>query len=111
MKSAMKAGEAVKRDTLRMLDSMIKNTEIDLKKREEGLSDAEVQDVIARGIKQRRDAGAQAGRTMKIDPRGKRSVGEEEEQKITATAPPRFSHLQCLSCRSASSALGSVIAE
>jgi hypothetical protein len=59
MKEAMKAGDAMKRDTLRMLDSMIKNTEIDLKKREEGLSDAEAQDVIARAIKQRKDAMAQ----------------------------------------------------
>jgi len=59
MKEAMKAGDAMKRDTLRMLDSMIKNTEIDLKKREEGLSDSEAQDVISRAIKQRRDAMAQ----------------------------------------------------
>jgi|SRR5665647_3533037 len=59
MKDAMKSGETEKRDTLRMLDSMVKNVEIDLKKREEGLSDSEVQDVVARAIKQRKDAGAQ----------------------------------------------------
>ncbi|HAT73853.1 MAG: GatB/Yqey domain protein [Candidatus Moranbacteria bacterium GW2011_GWF2_36_839] len=59
LKNAMKAGETAKRDTLRMLDSMIKNTEIEKKKREEGLSDEEIQEVIARAIKQRRDSATQ----------------------------------------------------
>ena len=59
LKSAMKAGDTAKRDTLRMLDSMIKNSEIEKKKREEGLSDEEVQEVIARAIKQRRDSASQ----------------------------------------------------
>lgn len=56
LKTAMKAGDTVKRDTLRMFDSMIKNVEIEKKKREEGLSDEEVQEVAMRAIKQRRDA-------------------------------------------------------
>ena len=56
LKSAMKAGDASKRDALRMLDSMIKNTEIEKKKRETGLTDEEIQEVIARAIKQRKDA-------------------------------------------------------
>lgn len=59
LKTAMKAGDTVRRDTLRMFDSMIKNVEIEKKKREEGLSDAEVQDVATRAIKQRRDAAEQ----------------------------------------------------
>lgn len=59
MKNAMKAGDAIKRDALRMLDSMIKNTEIEKLKKEEGLSDAEVQEVIGRAVKQRRDAAEQ----------------------------------------------------
>lgn len=59
LKNAMKAGDTAKRDTLRMLDSMIKNTEIEKKKREEGLSDEEVQEVIARAIKQRKDSATQ----------------------------------------------------
>jgi len=59
LKTAMKAGETEKRDVLRMLDSMIKNTEIDKLKKEEGLSDEEVLEVIARAIKQRKDAAAQ----------------------------------------------------
>jgi uncharacterized protein YqeY len=56
LKTAMKAGETGKRDVLRMLDSMMKNTEIELKKREEGLSDEEAMEVIARAVKQRKDA-------------------------------------------------------
>jgi hypothetical protein len=76
MKEAMKAGDAMKRDTLRMLDSMIKNTEIEKLKKEEGLSDVEVQDVIARAVKQRKDAAAQytAG--------GRPELAEKENKEI-----------------------------
>ncbi|MDP1884792.1 MAG: GatB/YqeY domain-containing protein [Candidatus Moranbacteria bacterium] len=59
LKAAMKAGETEKRDVLRMLDAMVKNTEIDKMKREEGLSDAEVMEVIGKAVKQRKDAVAQ----------------------------------------------------
>jgi len=59
LKLAMKAGDTAKRDALRMLDSMVKNSEIEKKKREEGLSDEEVQEVIARAIKQRKDSATQ----------------------------------------------------
>jgi uncharacterized protein len=59
LKAAMKAGDTAKRDTLRMIDSMIKNTEIEKLKRDAGLSDEEVQEVIARAIKQRKDAISQ----------------------------------------------------
>ena len=56
MKQAMKEGDNAKRDVLRMLDSMIKNTEIEKMKKEKGLSDEEVIGVISRAIKQRRDS-------------------------------------------------------
>jgi len=59
LKAAMKAGETEKRDVLRMLDSMVKNTEIDKKKRDEGLSDEEVLEVIGKAVKQRKDAATQ----------------------------------------------------
>lgn len=59
MKEAMKAGDVIRRDTLRMLDAMIKNTEIEKLKKEEGLNDQEVQEVIARAVKQRKDAAQQ----------------------------------------------------
>lgn len=76
MKEAMKSGDAMKRDTLRMLDAMIKNTEIEKLKKEEGLTDAEVQVVIARAVKQRKDSVAQytAG--------GRPELAEKENQEI-----------------------------
>lgn len=72
----MKAGETEKRDVLRMLDSMIKNTEIEKMKREEGLSDAEVMEVIARAVKQRRDAVAQ------YESGGRPELAEKESKEM-----------------------------
>ena len=72
----MKAGDTVKRDTLRMLDAMIKNVEIEKLKREEGLSDAETQDVIARAVKQRRDAVTQ------YEAGGRPELAEKENAEI-----------------------------
>ncbi len=56
LKKAMKAGEAEKRDTLRMLDSMIKNEEIAQGVREEGLGDDDVLILVKRAVKQRQDS-------------------------------------------------------
>lgn len=80
LKNAMKAGDAVKRDSLRMLDSMVKNAEIEKKKREEGLSDAEVQEVIARAIKQRKDSAAQ------YESGGRADLAEKEKKEIEILA-------------------------
>ncbi|MEI7425633.1 MAG: GatB/YqeY domain-containing protein [Candidatus Moraniibacteriota bacterium] len=76
LKTAMKAGDTTKRDTLRMLDSMVKNVEIEKQKREAGLSDEEVLDVIAKAVKQRRDASTQylSG--------GRADLVEKENQEI-----------------------------
>jgi len=52
----LKKGDKEKALTLRMLQAAIKNKEIDLKKREEGLSDDEALDVISGEAKKRRDA-------------------------------------------------------
>lgn len=95
LKSAMREGNAEKRDTLRMLDSMVKNTEIDKKKREEGLSDEEIQEVVMKAIKQRKDAIAQyveGGREELADKEKKEieilsaympsQLGEDEVRKI-----------------------------
>jgi len=76
LKSAMKAGDAEKRDTLRMLDSMIKNTEIEKMKRESGLDDSEVQEVVTRAIKQRKDAIAQ------YESGGRPELAEKEKKEI-----------------------------
>jgi uncharacterized protein YqeY len=56
LKDAMKAGDTTKRDTLRFLDSAIKNTEIEKKKKETGLNDEEILEVISRSVKQRNDS-------------------------------------------------------
>lgn len=66
LKIAMKAGEALKVSTLRMVQSAIKNKEIQLLKKETGLSDAEIEEVIKSEVKKRRDAAdefAKGGRT------------------------------------------------
>ncbi len=76
MKEAMKAGDALKRDTLRMLDSIIKNEEIEKLKKEEGLNDLEVQEVIARAVKQRRDAVEQYASGGRAD------LAEKEQKEI-----------------------------
>lgn len=56
LKDAMKSGDSFKRDTLRLLDSAIKNAEIEKKKRETGLGDEEILEVVSRAVKQRNDS-------------------------------------------------------
>ncbi|MFZ2193459.1 MAG: GatB/YqeY domain-containing protein [Candidatus Moraniibacteriota bacterium] len=80
LKAAMKAGDTGKRDVLRMLDSMIKNVEIEKKKREVGLSEEEVQDVITRAVKQRKDAAAQ------FESGGRADLAEKEQEEIKILA-------------------------
>lgn len=76
MKEAMKAGDTIRRDTLRMLDAMIKNTEIEKLKKEEGLDDQEVREVISRAVRQRKDAAQQytAG--------GRPELAEKESKEV-----------------------------
>lgn len=76
LKQAMKAGDTAKRDTLRMLDSMVKNVEIEKKKRDVGLSDTEIQEVISRAIKQRKDAAEQYKSAKRME------LAEKEEKEI-----------------------------
>jgi uncharacterized protein len=77
LKTAMKQGDTVRRDTLRMLDSMIKNVEIEKKKREEGLMDGEIVEVVSRAIKQRKDSADQyrAG--------GRNELADKEEKEVS----------------------------
>lgn len=76
LKAAMKAGDSEKRDALRMVDSMIKNAEIEKKKREEGLTDEEIIEVISRAVKQRKDAIAQ------YESGGRPELAEKEKKEI-----------------------------
>ncbi|MEN8251958.1 MAG: GatB/YqeY domain-containing protein [Patescibacteria group bacterium] len=77
LKEAMKAKEVEKRDTLRTLDSMIKNEEIEQGKREDGLDDASVVVLVKRAIKQRKDSATQfkAG--------GREELAQKEELEIS----------------------------
>lgn len=59
LKAAMKRGDHAMRDTLRVVDSMIKNEEIAQKKRDAGLDDAATIAVLKRALKQRHDSVAQ----------------------------------------------------
>lgn len=77
LKSAMKEGDTERRDVLRMLDSMIKNVEIEKKKKEEGLSDEEIREVIARAVKQRKEAVAQ------YESGGRTDLAEKEKKEIS----------------------------
>ena len=56
LKDAMRSGNTSKRDTLRMLDSAIKNREIEKRKRETGLDEEEILEVVSRSVKQHIDS-------------------------------------------------------
>lgn len=56
LKNAMKAGDATKRDTLRFLQSALKNIAIEKRKPVTEFTDAEVQEVTKRLVKQRHDS-------------------------------------------------------
>lgn len=58
-KQAFKEKNMEKKNVLSMLQSEIKNKEIELMKRDDGLSDEEVIAVISRAIKQRKDSAQQ----------------------------------------------------
>lgn len=72
----MKEGDAAKRDVLRLLDSAIKNSEIEKKKREEGLSEEEVLEVLSRAMKQRQDSVTQFEKGSRPD------LAEKEKQEM-----------------------------
>lgn len=55
-KNAMKAGDAMRLSTLRLLGAAISNKEIELRKKDIGLSDEEVLDVIGAEARKRKDA-------------------------------------------------------
>ncbi|EKE20658.1 MAG: hypothetical protein ACD_7C00509G0015 [uncultured bacterium] len=80
LKEAMKSGNTEKRDVLRMVDSMIKNVEIEKGKRETGLSDEEIMEVMMRAVKQRKDSASQfiAG--------GRPELAEKEQREIDIVA-------------------------
>jgi uncharacterized protein YqeY len=56
LKESLKSGDNLRRDTLRLLSGAIKNTEIEKKKKEEGLNDEKILEVIRKSMKQRKDS-------------------------------------------------------
>lgn len=76
LKEALKSGDAFKRDVLRMLSSALKNAEIEKKKKEEGLNDQEVLEVVKRSIKQRKDSIEQ------YEKGGRADLAEKEKKEV-----------------------------
>ena len=59
IKSALKWGDAVRLSTLRMLSAAIANKEIELRKKDIGLSDGEVIEAISSEVRRRKDSVAE----------------------------------------------------
>lgn len=74
--SALKEKNEVKISVLRMLQSAIKNKEIEVKKREEGLSDEEISQVVASEVKKRKDS------VESYKSGGRDELAKKEEQEI-----------------------------
>ncbi len=81
LKTAMKAGDAIRRDTLRLIDSAIKNVEIERNKREVGLTEEEILEVIARAVKQRQDSIRQ------FEAGGRPDLAEKEKIELEIILP------------------------
>ncbi len=81
LKAAMKSGDTLRRDTLRLIDSAIKNLEIEKQKRETGLDDTEVLEVIARAVKQRQDSIRQ------FEEGGRSDLAEKEKVELEIIMP------------------------
>ena len=85
LKDAMKANDEIKRDALRSLSSMIKNTEIKEGRQEKGIGDKEVMKIIGSAVKQRKDSMEQYGKGGRADLAGR----EERELEILSVYLPR----------------------
>ena len=74
LKTAMRSGETVRRDTIRLLTAALKQREVDERKT---LSDADVLAVIEKMIKQRRDSICQ------FEQGGRQDLADKEMQELT----------------------------
>lgn len=80
LKEAMKSGDTLRRDTLRLLQSAIKNVAIEKRKAPAEFSDDEVEDVLRRLVKQRKDSIEQYRAGNRAD------LAEKEEAELTLLA-------------------------
>lgn len=82
---AMKSGDTLRRDTLRLLQSAIKNVAIEKRKAAAEFSDSEVEDVVRRLVKQRKDSVEQFRRGARED----LALKEEAELSLLSVYLPR----------------------
>ena len=73
LKTAMRSGETVRRDTIRLLTAALKQREVDERKT---LSDVDVLAVIEKMIKQRRDSISQ------FEQGGRQDLADKEKQEL-----------------------------
>jgi uncharacterized protein len=88
LKDSLKSGDNFRRDTLRLLSSAIKNSEIEKRKKEEGLNDQEVLEVLKKAVKQRNDSIEQ------YEKGGRKDLAEKEKKElaiISAYLPAQMS--------------------
>lgn len=78
MKAALLSGSRFEGDTLRNLKAAILNEEVAKGKREEGLTDAEIEQVIAREVKKRRESIT----LYEQNGRGELADGEKKELEV-----------------------------
>ena len=74
LKTAMRSGETVRRDTIRLLTAALKQREVDERKT---LADGDVLAVIEKMIKQRRDSISQ------FEQGGRQDLADKEKQELT----------------------------
>ena len=85
LKSAMRSGEALKVSVLRMALASIANREIEVLKKDVGLSNEEITDVLSKEFKKRKDAAGEFRRGG----REESAVKEESEAKIISDYLPK----------------------
>ncbi|MGE0557972.1 MAG: GatB/YqeY domain-containing protein [Burkholderiales bacterium] len=73
LKTAMRGGDAARRDTIRLLTAALKQREVDERK---ALTDADVLAIIEKMIKQRRDSIAQ------FEQGGRQDLADKEKQEL-----------------------------
>ncbi len=88
LKEALKTGDAFRRSVLGMLKSAIQNKEIEKRKKEEGLNEAETEAVIRSEVKKRLDAAA-AFRSAGDEERA--GSEEQEAEVLRKYLPPEAS--------------------
>lgn len=85
MKAALLSGSRFEGDTLRNLKAAILNEEVAKGKREEGLTDAEIEQVIAREVKKRRESIA----LYEQNGRGELADSEKKELEVLEKYLPK----------------------